>query len=201
MTDFNFRDGLMESTFSRGNLFALHNLSSSNIFCANEKYYPFIMKGTEVSDRTDADYIERAADVQFGGRVLNRERILEVMNSSKVLLSISVNSILYAIGKGFIGLYEGTKVIPLLVYTIPGADYIDNDFRDLTILVDNRYSLQPSVIKAIIQNCIKESKGDVIVTNDICKFLTGKIKLPRFRNITQRKEFIQNKIAEYVELL
>lgn len=201
MADFNFRNELTEFPFVMGNTYS-YSKEPTNILLLNPKYVPIVkLKGDFPEQKTPLDVLE-VCGRQFRGRALTRDKTFEVLRTAHYPLLVKIATFDYYIGKGFIGkkLPDG-KVEPIMVMTVPGIDYIDNDPADITLIVANGYVSETSIIKSIVQQCLREAEGDTFYTNHIQKFLAGKIKIPRFRNIREKKEFTEKFIDDLIAAL
>ena len=200
MTDFNFRNHLQTNTFAGYNSYLLDEAKPSSLLTLNSRYTPLCQLG--IPSRSNRDVIYYSSENQFRSRTLNKEKVIEVFETSWCLLKLMVAGSPWYIGKGIIVKQEpDMSFLPMLIYTVPEPDYVDNELTDMVLFVDNRYSLQPIVIKQIIANEIKNHFGDTVVTKDMLKYITGKLKLPKFRTPAAKKLYISEFVNKCVELI
>jgi len=197
MIDFSFTDRLVNYPVRRSSYFSRSELQKTALLLYNSRYTPLISLTNE-GRASGAVYYTN--DIQFRNQALNKDRLLEILNSSGTLLKVKVTGIPTYIGKGFIGkVLNEYSMKPLMVYTVPEANYTDNLTSDLTILIDNSWKEESASVKALITACLSEHTGDVIYTTDVAKYITGKLKLPKFRTPAEKKEYTMNFVSQCVE--
>ena len=207
MIDFDFKNELTTNTFTRGrNLYNYADLRNSNILLLNTKLVPIIkMQGNAMLPKLPAHSLKIALDQQFGGKTLTKDKVLEIFNSADYLMGFRISDNSYYIGKGFIGKvtsFLDFDIVPLIVYTMPEFRYNANEMSDITILVNaKKVKDEITIIKSIINQCLTEHVGDIINTEEILKYLSGKIKLPRFANIRAQKDFTETFIEQCLNSL
>lgn len=195
MIDYNFRDYLVDNVFSgryNRNIYGWETLFECIRFY-NPWMYPLIKKSLVPFEFENN--IPIAQYTSFGGMALSKEKVVEVLNGAKVILKGKVGGIIVGLGKGVLTLLEPV-VKPILLITIPGKDYTANRLEDMTLLVNSSYIELNPVIKSVVSQMIRDVQGDVIMTSNINKYLTGSIKVPIIHTLGERKviteQFIDN---------
>lgn len=209
MIDFRFRNRLFDNIFDRGrrnyNDYEFNEIKDSSITLLNPHLYPLIKTTNEhYLLKTPRDVIQYSDEVQFGNKPVNREKVYEIINGADYLMKLRITGTDFYIGKGFVGTCDINRpgeIVPLFVVCMPQILYRDNQVADLTILADNRYKDQGAVIKSVVNQYLVEHTGDIIITGEIIKHLSGKIRLPRFANIAAKKQFTETFIQQCVENL
>lgn len=155
MTDFEFRAQLTDNQFRRQNRFTDDNPRDTTFLWTRTDYTPYIMAGNMDIHPEGILHIPRT--VQFGGRVISRPKITEILNSSRYPLRIHVGEKWYHVGKGYIGReISDYNTQPLLVYTVPSDTYSNMEMSDVTIIVDPLYKEEENTIRLIIDKCLAE---------------------------------------------
>lgn len=201
MIDFEFKTGLVTNRFPGYNLYHYDTLHDSDILLLNPKLVPIIkLQGSMTSPKEPSEILQYSDITQFRGRALNREKVAEILNGADYPIFLKITNVWFFIGKGFIALKDifTGKLKPIMVACVPEVNYRDQQLVDITLLVDNTYKEQVAIIKSLITFCMTTCIGDVIMTNNIIKHLSGKLKLPKFSNIRARREFIQTFVEQCV---
>lgn len=204
MIDFNFNTRLVTNVFGRNyqNIYETEILTASNILLLNPRFVPMVkLKGELDEPKTPFDILMVANANQFGRKALNKEKVYEILNTAHYPLLITITGIKYYVGKGFIGKWVDGDVVPIFVMTIPGQDYCDDMESDITIITTHTIGDETQIIKSIIQQCLREATGDIFYTGQISKFLSGKLRLPRFANIRAQKEYTETFIGNLIDAL
>lgn len=207
MRDFNFRDQLIEFPYRNRNYYSYGATIESSLLLANDKYVPFIVNNSAIGYQNG--YLPICTDTQFRGRRITKDKVVEILNTAKMPLKVELNHVVYYVGKGYIGKSDSTNLtqidsIPLLVYTyprVPSPDFNEYEMSEVTLLVSPSYKMEPKTIKTIVDQCIDESRGDVIITNSITKFVTGTLSIPKQTTISEKKRFDKEFVEQLIPLI
>lgn len=132
---------------------------------------------------------------QFRERTLNKDKVMEIINTAHILMKLNYGGEVYLMGKGFIGLFDDqTKGIsPLFIITIPNNDdWTDIDVKFYISKIIRTKPFRP--IQVIVETLIEDHKGDIIFSDDISKLVGDRIKLPSFKTLTERRQYVDNLI-------
>lgn len=206
MIDFNFYDELtnnrFQSRYVSANAYYVGGLRETSIRLLNPKMIPMIRLQGNYTEPKPAHVLMQSSGQQFRNQSLPREKLAEVMNSAHYLLDVKHGTALYTAGKGFLGTRTPNgKITPIMIMTVPDAQYTDNEVSDITMLVSNDLSEQPPAVRALLQAMVTEHPGDIIRTANILKFISGRIQLPKFISIRAKKEFTDTFIDRCVDSL
>lgn len=168
------------------------------------KERPFITTSVQYRVTTNLDksndLLVYKFDSQFRGKVITKAVLMDILNTCPVPIKCKYKKVNYYVGKGFIctcpdNPYEKPEI--LWTATIPSSMvnsdkdtlaphikfYVSkklrtSEYRHIEVMVEELMSYMP--------DC------DIIVTKDITDYITAKIKLPEFKTITDRKNYLEN---------
>lgn len=193
MTNLTFGDKLVKHPFTGGVTYNYNPASHMGISHGNE--IPFIVKSGLHKDQ-EIHFAETTP--QFGGRMLNSEKVIELLDTAKMPLVVKIGRSPFLVGKGFLARYPGAHDIEILfVATVKSNKLATVDMmEDITFYVSKNIHLPVNkTIAAIMRDLIRAHKGDVIFTNDVRGYITRKIEIPKFTTLKDRKEYT-NKIVD-----
>lgn len=199
MTNFEFADCLRDDPFVDENEYKYSNVwTGETKFCSNSENYPFIFKGQP--QRTDPFSMIYCQSLdQLGSRLLTVKKIKEVMNSSRYPIIFRIKGIHYYIGKGYLSTLHSLAAEPriLFIACINGSTTPTNlsqvkFFVNRIIFNDDTYKPILPAVKDFMNNHI----GDVILTNDISKYVGEKINIPDGLTIAQREKYTKHIVVE-----
>jgi len=196
----------VNNRFSRYNDYVYSDLISTNIHYKNsEEEVPFIMRatiGAGIVKFHDGEIKYSSNERQLRNRVLTTNRVKEILDSAKVPLIVRIGALRYLIGKGFIAMLRNDGTIDVLFIAVArkNAVYIE----------DVKYYVSRSIylpahkkIQLVIKDLISLHRGDVLITNNIEKYVGSKIKLPVGKTIREeiqiKASLIGRCIEEYVK--
>jgi hypothetical protein len=140
---------------------------------------------------------------QFSGRNLTKDRVTEIMDLIWEPLMFVKNKQSILIGKGFLArLTDEGEMEVLFIATHPRIDIRNKSFDQEKIKlyinkkllsVEFKHLLDP--VKGYIEECI----GDVVYTKDVLKNIGLKIDIPKFKTLTEKKEWEGSLISDTFE--
>lgn len=188
MTTLNFADGLVENTFSFGNIFTYDEKSPYGLcFAKDSKNYPFILKGGK-SDDFILEYMSYPN--QLRGRLLNTKKIKEVMDVAKIPLYFRIKHRSYLIGKGFLSTYDDSGNHKLLfIACVDGTKNITSIDQVKFYVSKDIYLEFYKAVQPAIKDIIAGHTGDIIMCKNILDYIGEKIELPKGVSLPKLNEY------------
>lgn len=204
MTNLKFRDSLVEDTFIADNDYIYASLTPGKIrFCTDSENYPVILQGS--STATNKITISYAYyHNQFNSRVLTAKKIKEVMDSSRYPIMIKLREKTYFIGKGYMGyknnLFDRSEPEPLFVACINGKNKYTNDLKQVKFFVNRKvFNEDYKPMHPVVKDFINYHVGDVIITDEMEKYIGETIKLPVGGDLATQKKYRDAVVMECLD--
>lgn len=202
MTDLNFYDSLRIHPFSgRANNYSFNIQTATNFrFSKYSTHLPFIFKSGYFRDKTEMSF---CIGEQFGGRLLNTDRIKEILNSSPLPIVINIGGKNYLMGKGFLAhaesLVEYSDSINLLFVACNAAKRVET-MEDVSFYVSRDvYNEEYKAVLPAIKNILAAHRGNIITTNNIAGIITDKIPFPAGGTLKDRQEYNKKIMLECIK--
>jgi hypothetical protein len=141
---------------------------------------------------------------QFRGRVLNEQKLVEVLEYFKDPVRYYYRGIRYILGKGFMAILTDENTIEIAMCTITDISTENKIIEDLSrvkILVNEGVlnKLPSSLLKAVkVYIASREQQVDLIYTKNIHKYFGYTIKYPTFITLEQRDNYIISLLEDVV---
>lgn len=201
MTNFEFADCLSIDPFSDNNEYNYGVTWLGNTkFCKDSENLPYIFKGQIVqSSPFNMTYCQSTN--QLKGRLLTVKKIKEVMNTSRYPLLFRIKDVWYYIGKGYISRVTNLNSEPtiLFVATIKGGTN-PRDLSEVKFFV-NRAVFTVEAFKPVVpvvKDFMNNHTGDVILTNNINKYIGESIQVPQNLSLSQLENYTKGVVSECI---
>lgn len=201
MTNFEFADALTIDTFPTHNDYYYGSLIESEMkFFKDSENLPYIIKALGgKSSKLTIVYSEYLG--QFRGRALTTKKIKEIMNTSRYPLAIKLKDNYYNIGKGFLSRKNRLgRIIDselLFVACVDDRKSIHNDMSEVKFFISRKVYLEENKpILPAIKDFMNAHTGDVIITNDIRRYVGDTIKTPVGGTLAQQKKYKEAVVLE-----
>lgn len=198
MKSISFRDGLIVNRYSNSNTYVFEDLVSiPTLFDKTCNEIPYLLYDKDIS--TGFIRIQYSATPQFRGRTITLSKMKEIVDSAKHPIMVRNCNNQYLMGKGFIAIQEASKVKYLFVACIELGKKITSMSQIKLYISKEVYKIKYKSIFGMIKEFMVAHSGDVIITNDIDKYIGTKIDFPIFKTLKERKNYMDKLIEESLE--
>lgn len=195
-----FANGLTVSRWSWHNEYCYYEISNSGIYFIPDKEKLYIL--TQEHSHPIKDGVQELywdiATPQFNQRIPTTIKIKDILNSARTPMKITIDRD-YIIGKGFMAAYNDGDIDILFAATCVGKVTSPNELK----LYKSRNVDLPihKKIKGAIDKTIAEHGGDVIVTNNLNKYIGATISLPPTKTISEAATRDKQLVSECLDEL
>jgi hypothetical protein len=152
---------------------------------------------TKSSIQKDQSEIQFSSTTQFNSRVITTAKLKEILDSAEAPIYLRIGENGYIAGKGFLAKFVNiNRIEPLFAATF--------NTKDKTLSIGNIkfyisrkiYQEEHKKIFPAMTDSLNEHIGDVIISNDIDRFICLSMGLPAFKTLTDRKEYMEQFSSE-----
>lgn len=194
--NFAFEQELKNHRFARFNQYSVGRLIETRIHSDLKKdaYIPLITYNNPFT--IHEDFLMMSTQVQLRGRTITKDKACEIMNTAPFLLALTFANRRVLLGKGFMGLIDRdtNEITPLFVAMVKNKR---NATEHDIILYTSKLLKNPDFrhFEQTLLDFYKEHKGDIVITDNVYKYVGSKIPMPVFKSLAERSTYVSELIS------